>query len=87
MLYKGIQHTAMFRVSYPSIPNHILDDLNAESVISLGITTCDTPIQLLANFILLCILYMLCIKNKYSSNIINVRNKENLHSLLFITKR
>ena len=33
------------------------------------------------------ILYMVCIKNKYSNNINNERNKEKLHPLLFILKK
>ena len=43
----------MFIVSYPSRPNHLPDDLNEESVISLGITTCDTLRQMLPNNTLL----------------------------------
>ena len=61
-------------------------NLNEEIIISLGITTCDTPRQMLTNVILLCILYMVCIKNKYSNNINNVSKKEKLHQLLVITK-
>ena len=53
MLYEGIQHAMMFRVAYPSRPNHLPDDLNEESVISLGITICDTLRQRLPNNILL----------------------------------
>ena len=53
MLYEGIQHARMFRVSYPSIPNHLPDDLNKESVISIGITICDNLRQMLPNNILL----------------------------------
>ena len=56
MLYEGIQHAKIFRVSYPSRPNHIPNDLSEESVISLGITTCDTLRQMLTNNILLYIL-------------------------------
>ena len=87
MLYKGIEHPRMFRVSYPSRFNHLPDDLNEESVVSIRITICDALRQILTNVILLCILYMVCINNKYSSNIINQRKKEKLHPLLFITKR
>ena len=47
MLSKEIQHAMMFRVSYPSRANHLRDDLNEESVISLGITISDTLIQML----------------------------------------
>ena len=52
MLYEGIQHARIFRVAYPSRPNHLLDDLNEESVVSLGITTCDTPRQMLYYYVL-----------------------------------
>ena len=84
---REIQHAIMFRVSYPSIPKTIyLRDLNEEVSLSLGIMIHDAQIQMLISAILLCILYMGCIKNKYSSNIINVRKKEKLHALLFITK-
>ena len=47
MLYEGIQHARMFRVAYPSRPNHLPNDLNEESVVSLRITICDTPRQML----------------------------------------
>ena len=70
MLYEGVQHARMFRVSYPSRPNHLPDDLNEESVIILGITTCDTLRQMLTNNILLYILYMICIKSKHSNILI-----------------
>ena len=46
----------------------------------------DAQRQMLANNILLYILYMVCIKRKHSNTINNVRKKENLHLLLFITK-
>ena len=49
MLYEGIQHARMFKVSYPSRPNHLLDDLNEESVISLEIIIYDTQRQMLTN--------------------------------------
>ena len=62
-------------------------DLNEEVPLSLGIMVYDVQRQLLTNFILLCILYMGSIKNKYSNNINNERNKENLHPLLFIIYR
>ena len=77
----------MFIVSYHSTPNHLPDDLNEESVVSLRITICDTPREMLTNVILLCILYMVCIKSKYSNYINIIRKKENIHLLLFITKR
>ena len=41
------------RVSSPSRPKHLLDDLNEESVISLGIITHDTQRQMLTNNIYL----------------------------------
>ena len=44
----------------------------------------DAQRQMLTNVILLCILYMVCIKNKYSNNINDERKKEKLHPLLFI---
>ena len=47
----------------------------------------DAQTQMLINVILLCILYIVCIKNKYSNNINDERNKEKIHPLLFITKR
>ena len=68
-------------------PNHLRDDLNEESVISLGIIIHDSQRQMLTNVILLCILYMLCITNKYSNNINDKRKKGKLHPLLFIIKR
>ena len=74
----------MFRVSYPSRLKYLPDDLNGESVISLRITIYDTQIQILTNNILLDILYMVCIKSKYSIN--NVRKKEKLHLLLLFLK-
>ena len=86
MLYKGIQHARMFRVDYPCRPNHLPDNLNKESVISLGIIIYDTQRQMLTNNILLYILYMACIKSKHGSNINNVRKKENIHLLLLLLK-
>ena len=47
----------------------------------------DAQRQMLTNFILLRILYIVCMKNKYSNNINDERKKENLHPLLFIIKR
>ena len=47
----------------------------------------DAQRQMLTSVILLCILYMVHIKNKYSNNIDDERKKEKLHPLLFITKR
>ena len=64
-----------------------LFDLDEEVSLSLGIMVNDAQRQMLTNIILLCILYMVCIKNKYSNNINNIRKKENLHLLLFVTTR
>ena len=86
MLYKGIEHPRMFRVSYPSRPNHLLADLNEKSVVSLGIITCDTLRQMLPNNILLYILYMVCIKSTHSNNINNVRKKAKFHLLLLLLR-
>ena len=86
MLYEGIKHARIFRVSLPSIPNHLHDDLNKKSVISLGITICDTIRQMLPNNILLYILYRVCIKSTPSNNINNVRKKEKFHLLLLLLR-
>ena len=86
MLYEGIQHGRMFRVFYPSRPNHLPNDLNEESVISLGIIICDAQRQMLTNNLLLYMLYMVCKKSKHSNNINNVRKKEKLHLLLLLLK-
>ena len=59
-------------------------DFNEEVSLSIGIMVYDAWRQMLTNVILLCILYMGCIKNKYSNNINDERKKENLHPLLFI---
>ena len=85
MLYEGIQHARMLRVSYPSILNHLPNDLNEESVISIRIIVYDTQRHMLTNVILLYILYMLCIKNKHSNNINNERKKK--HHLLLVLLR
>ena len=50
-------------------------DLNEEASLSLGIMIYDARRQMLTNVILLCILYMVCIKNKYSNNINDERKK------------
>ena len=47
----------------------------------------DAQRQMLTNAILLCILYMVGINNKYSNNINDERKKGKLHPLLFIIKR
>ena len=86
MLYEGIQQARMFRFSYPSRPNPLPHDLNEESVVSLRITICDAPRQMLTNVILLCLLYMVCIKIKYSNNINNMRKKEKFHLLLLFLR-
>ena len=46
-----------------------LFDLNEEVTLSLGIMVYDSQRQILTSVILLCILYMGCIKNKYNNNI------------------
>ena len=61
-------------------------NLDEEVSLSLGIIVYDAQRQMLRNVIILCILYMVCIKNKYSDNINNAREKENMHPLLSITK-
>ena len=63
-----------------------LFDLNEESVISLRITICNAPRQILINVILLCILCMVCINIKYSININNMRKKEKFHLLLLLIR-
>ena len=47
----------------------------------------DAQRKMLKSVILLCILYMGCIENKYSNNIHDERKKENIHPLLFIIYR
>ena len=49
--------------------------LNEEVSLSIGIMVYDAQRQMLTNVILLCILYMVCIKNKYSNNINDERKK------------
>ena len=44
----------------------------------------DAQRQMLTSVILVCILYMGCIKNKYNNNINDKRKKEKIHPLLFI---
>ena len=61
-----------------------LFDLNEEVSLSLGIMIQDSERQMLTSVILLCILYMGCIKNKYSNIINKERKKEIIHSLFFI---
>ena len=76
----------MFRITYPSIPNHLPDDLNEESVISVGITICDTLRKMLPNNILLYISYRVCIKSTHSNTISNVRKKAKFHLLLLLVR-
>ena len=64
-----------------------LIDLNEEVSLSLGIMVYDSQRQMLISVILLCILYMACIKNKYSNNTNDERKIEKIHPLLFIIKR
>ena len=63
-----------------------LFDLNEEVSLSLGIMIYDAQRQMLTNVILLRILYMVCIKNKYSNNINNVRKKKKFHLLLLLIR-
>ena len=76
-------------LEFPSLVYLIiyLFDLNEEVSLSLGIMVYDAQRHMLTNVILLCILNMVCIRNKYSNNIKDERKKEKLHPLLFITKR
>ena len=60
-----------------------LFDLNEEVSLILRIMVYDAQRQMLTNVTLLCILYMVCIKNKYSNTINDERKKQNLHPLLF----
>ena len=64
-----------------------LFDLSEEVSLSLGIMIHDAQKQMLTSVILLCVLYMVSIKNKCSNNIDDERKKEKIHPLLFITKR
>ena len=50
--------------------------LNEEVSLSLGIMVYDDQRQMLTNVILLCILDMVCIKNKYSNNINDERKRK-----------
>ena len=59
-----------------------LFELNEEVSLSLGIMVYDAERQILTNVILLCILYMGCIKNKYNININDERKKEKLHPII-----
>ena len=81
-----MQHARMFRVAQPSIPNHLPNDLNEESVMSLRITICNTLRKMLIDNILLYVLYRACIKGTHSNNINNVRKKEKFHLLLLLLR-
>ena len=77
-------------IEFPSLVDVTiyLLDLNYEVSLSLGIMVYDAQIPKLTNFVLLCILYMVCIHNKYSNNINDERKKEKLlHPLFIIIKR
>ena len=64
-------------LEFPSLVNLTiyLFDLNEEVSLSLGIMVYDAQRQILTNVILLCILYMGCINNKYSNNNKHERKK------------
>ena len=64
-----------------------LHDLNEEVSLSLGIMLYAAQRKMLTNVILLCILYMVCIKNTYINNINDEIKKEKLHPLFIIIKR
>ena len=57
-------------------PTIYLFDPNEEALLILGIMVYDAQRQMPTNVILLCILYIVCIKNKYSNNINDERKKE-----------
>ena len=59
-----------------------LFDLNEEVLLSLGIMLYDAQRQVLTNLILLCILYMICIKIKYSNNINDERKRKKDPSII-----
>ena len=63
-----------------------LFELNEEVSLKLGIMVYDVQRQMLTNVILLCILYTICINNKYSNNINNTRKKEKSHLLLLLLR-
>ena len=58
-------------LEFPSLVdlNIYLCDLNEQVSLSLGIMVYDAQRQMLTSVILLCMLYMGCIKNKYNINI------------------
>ena len=58
-------------------------DLNEEVSLSLEIMVYDAQRQMLTNVIILCILYMVCIKNKYSKILMmKERKKSSTHYYL-----
>ena len=62
-----------------------LFDLNEEVSLSLGIMVYVAQIQMLTNVILLCVLYMLCINNKYSKILMmKERKKSSIHYCLLL---
>ena len=63
-----------------------LFDLNEEMSLSLGIMVYDSQRKMLTNVLLLCILYMVCIRINIFIIFMNERKKEKLHPLLFIIK-
>ena len=65
-------------LEFPSLVNLTiyLFYLNEEVSLSLGIMVYDAQRQMLTSVILLCILYMRCIKNKYNNNSNDERKKE-----------
>ena len=58
-------------LEFPSLVylNIYLLELNEEASLSLGIMVYNAQRQMLTSVILLCILYIGCIKNKYNNNI------------------
>ena len=62
-----------------------LFDLNEEASLSLWIMVYDAQKNMLTNVILLCILYMVCIKNKYSKILMmKERKKISIHYYLLV---
>ena len=62
-----------------------LFDLNKEVSLSLEIMVYDAQRQMLTNVIILCILYMVCIKNKYSKILMmKERKKSSIHYYILL---
>ena len=61
-------------------------DLNEEVSLSLGIIVYDAQRQMLTNVILLCILYMVCIKNKYSKILMTKERKKSFSHYYLLLK-